>query len=65
VALDEILYGGDDIEDNLDSILFNAVASTIPKWQTFKLLKCVQLLNRLVDLDEILHGGDGVEYCVQ
>jgi hypothetical protein len=41
----EILYGGDDIEDDLDSILFNAVASTIPKWQTFKLLKCVKLLN--------------------
>jgi hypothetical protein len=30
-----------------------AVASTIPKWQTFKLLGWVQLLNRLVDLDEI------------
>jgi hypothetical protein len=65
VALDEILYGGDDIEDYLDSILFNAVASTIPKWQTFKLLRCVQLLNRLLDLDEILYRGDGVEYCVQ
>jgi hypothetical protein len=39
VDLDEILYGGDDIEDDLDSILFNAVASTIPKWLTFKLLK--------------------------
>jgi hypothetical protein len=33
--LDEILYGGDDIEEDLDSILFNAVASTIPKWRTF------------------------------
>jgi hypothetical protein len=35
--LDDILYGGDDIEEDLDSILFNAVASTIPKWRTFKI----------------------------
>jgi hypothetical protein len=62
--VDEILYGHDDIEDNLDSILFNTVASTITKWQTFKLLKCVQLLNLLVDLDEILYAGDGIEFCL-
>jgi hypothetical protein len=36
VDLDEILYGGGDIGDDLDSFLFNAVASTIEKWQTFK-----------------------------
>jgi hypothetical protein len=63
VDLNEILYGGDDIEDDLDSILFIAVASTIPKWRTFKLLRWEQLLNRLVDLDEILYGGDDIEYC--
>jgi hypothetical protein len=40
VDLDEILFGGDDIEDDLDSILFNPVALTIPKWPTFKLLRC-------------------------
>jgi hypothetical protein len=62
--LDEILYGDNDIEDDLDSIIFNAVASTIPKWGTFKLPRWVQLLNRLVDLDEILYGGDGIEYCL-
>jgi len=62
--LDEILYEDDDIEDDLDSILLNPVASTIPKWRTFKLLRWVQLLNRLVDLDEILYGGDGIEYCL-
>jgi hypothetical protein len=28
--LDEILYGGNDNEDDLDSILLNAVAPTIP-----------------------------------
>jgi hypothetical protein len=42
--------------------IFNPIASTIPKWRTFKLLRWLQLLNRLVDLDEILYGGDGVEY---
>jgi hypothetical protein len=63
VDLNEILYGGDDIEDDLDSILFNAVASTIQKLRAFKLLRWMQLLNRLVDLDEILYGVDGIEYC--
>jgi hypothetical protein len=57
VDLDEILYGVDDIEDDLDSILLNPVASTISKWWMFKLLRSVQLLNQLVDLDEILYGG--------
>jgi hypothetical protein len=33
--LDEILYG-DDIEDDLDTMLFSPVASTISKWRTFK-----------------------------
>jgi hypothetical protein len=64
VDLDGILYGSDGIEYYLDYILFNPVASTIPKWLTFKLLRWVQLLNRLVDLDEILCGGDGIEYCL-
>jgi hypothetical protein len=41
VDLDNILYGGDDIEDDLESILLNPVASTISKWRTFKLLMCV------------------------
>jgi hypothetical protein len=59
------LYGDDDIEGDVDSMQFNAVASTIPKWRTFKLQRWVQLLNRLVDLDEILYGGDGFDivYC--
>jgi hypothetical protein len=30
VDLNEILYGGDDIEGDLDAIFFNLVASTIP-----------------------------------
>jgi hypothetical protein len=45
VDLDEILYGYDGTEDDLDSMLFNPVASTISKWRTFKLLRRVHLLN--------------------
>jgi hypothetical protein len=44
VDLDEILYGGDEIENDLYSILLNPAASIIPKWRTFKLLRGVQLL---------------------
>jgi hypothetical protein len=62
VDLDDILYGGDDIEENLDFKPLNLVASTISKWRTFTFLSWAQLLNRLVDLDEILYGGDGIEY---
>jgi hypothetical protein len=61
VDFNEILYGGDDIKDGLDSILLNYVASTISEWRTFKFLRWAQLLNRLIDLDEILYGGDDVE----
>jgi hypothetical protein len=64
VDLDEILYGGDGIEYDLDSMLSNSLASTISKWQTFNPLRWVQLLNRLVDLAEILYEGDGIEYCL-
>jgi hypothetical protein len=61
VDFDEILYEGDGIEYYLDYILFNSVASTIPKWWTFKLLRLVLLLKRLVDLDEILYEDDDIE----
>jgi hypothetical protein len=61
VDLDEILCGGDDIEDDLDSICSNPVASTIPTWPSFKFLRWVQILNQLLDLDEVLYGGDNSE----
>jgi hypothetical protein len=38
----EIQYGGQAIEDDLKAISFHPVASTIPKWRTFKLLRWVQ-----------------------
>jgi hypothetical protein len=44
VVVDEILYGGDDVEDDIDSPLLNLVASTILKWRTYKLVRCVQIL---------------------
>jgi hypothetical protein len=42
VDLDELLYGGDGVEDDLDSILLNPVASTISKW-TFTFLSWAQI----------------------
>jgi hypothetical protein len=62
VDLDELLYGGDDTESDLDSLLLNPVASIISNWRTFKLLRCVQILKLLMDLDEILYGHDSIEY---
>jgi hypothetical protein len=58
VDLDEILYGVYSIQYYHESILFNPVDS---KWRMFKLLRWVQLLNRLVDMDENLYGGDDIE----
>jgi hypothetical protein len=49
------------IEDDIDSILLKLVASMFSKWWTFKLLRWMLLLNRLVDVDEILYGGDDIE----
>jgi hypothetical protein len=37
VDLYEILYGGDYVEVEIGFMLLNLVASTIPKWRTFKL----------------------------
>jgi hypothetical protein len=44
VDLDESLYGGDGIEYYLDYILFNSVASTIPKWPWMKCCMTVMTL---------------------
>jgi hypothetical protein len=46
VDLDEILYGCDDVEGDLDAILFNPFASTIPKWWVLKLLRWMHVLNK-------------------
>jgi hypothetical protein len=34
----EIQQGSHAVEGGVDAIIFNPVASTIPKWRTFKLL---------------------------
>jgi hypothetical protein len=39
VDLNEFLYRDDYFEDDLNSMLFNPVASIISKWRTFKLLR--------------------------
>jgi hypothetical protein len=59
VDLDEILYGDDDIEGDLDSIPLNPVASSIPKWRTFKLLRWVKA-NTLVTFEPF--GGFGYNF---
>jgi hypothetical protein len=59
--LDEILYGGNDAEDDIDSVLLNIIVLTIPKCRRFHLLRWVHILNWLVDLDEILNGDDDLE----
>jgi hypothetical protein len=56
-----ILCGSGDVEDDIDSILLNQVAPTIPKWRTFKLLRWAQELNRLMDLKGISYRGDYIE----
>jgi hypothetical protein len=61
VDLDEILYRDDDIEGDIDSMIFNPVASIISRWRTFKLMRIVQLLNRFVDLNEILYCDNSIE----
>jgi hypothetical protein len=42
VDFHEIHYGGHVIEDDLGAIIFNPVASAIPRWQTFMLVKLTQ-----------------------
>jgi hypothetical protein len=59
--LNEILYGDGDIEGGVDSILLNPIASTFRKRWTFELLRWVQLLKLLVDLDDMLYGSDTIQ----
>jgi hypothetical protein len=42
----EIQQGGHAIEGNLETVLYNPVSSTIPKWRTFKLLWWMQNLHQ-------------------
>jgi hypothetical protein len=57
----KILYGGDDIEDDLDSILLNLIPPNIPEWRRFEFLRYVRLLKWLVDLDEMLYCGNDIK----
>jgi hypothetical protein len=50
VDFHEIRYAGDVTEDDPDATFFNLVASAIPKWRTFKLLRLVQR-NPLITFD--------------
>jgi hypothetical protein len=56
VDFHEIRWACDTIEDDLDTTFFNLVASVIPKWQMFKLLRWVPR-NTLLTFEPI--GGFG------
>jgi hypothetical protein len=47
-----------NIDSESDCMLFSLVSSTIAKCRTFKLLRCIHILNRLVDLDEIVYENN-------
>jgi hypothetical protein len=47
VDFHEIQPGGHAVEGYLYPTFLNSVASTIPKWQAFKLLRWIQNLNHL------------------
>jgi hypothetical protein len=57
VELYVIQYGGHSIEGDLDPIILNPIASTIPKWLIFKLLRWMQNLHQLTWNHEILYDS--------
>jgi hypothetical protein len=61
VDLEDTEYADDKIYRDSDSMLFRLVVSTVPKWRIFKLLSCLQVLNRLLDLDENVYEGDNID----
>jgi hypothetical protein len=55
VDFHENWYTGHAIEGNLDTIIFDSIASTIPKWQTLKLLRWMQNFHQLMWDSTILY----------
>jgi hypothetical protein len=51
----EIQKKGHAIEDDLGSVLYNPVSSSIPKWRKFKLLRWMQNLHHSTWDHEILY----------
>jgi hypothetical protein len=51
-----ILYGSHAIQGDLNAIIFNPVASTIPKWQPLKFLTWMQNLHQSTHEHEILYA---------
>jgi hypothetical protein len=52
----EIQQGGHAIEGHLDTMLFNLIALTIPKWQVFRLLRWMQNLKQSMWDPEIVYA---------
>jgi hypothetical protein len=57
----EIQWGGHAIEDDVDIILSNNVASTIPKWRPFELQRWLQNLHQSKWNHEIVYGDRSSE----
>jgi hypothetical protein len=55
VECHEIQQGDHATEDDIDTIFSNPVASTVPKWQTFKLLRWMRNLNKSTWDHDILY----------
>jgi hypothetical protein len=52
----EIHYGCDAIEGDLDATLSNPVPSTVPNWQTFRLLRWMQNVHQSALGHQILYA---------
>jgi hypothetical protein len=59
--LDYIVYENCNIDSDGDSMLFRLLASTIPKWRTFKVLSCVHIWNRCVDFADVVYEVDNID----
>jgi hypothetical protein len=55
------VYEGDTVDSVSDFMVLRFVASNIPEWLTFTHLRCVKLLNRLVDLNEIVYDDVNID----
>jgi hypothetical protein len=58
----EIQQAGHAIEGDLDAVVFNAVAATIPKWPTFKLLRWMHNLHQSTWDHASVYSGRSSEY---
>jgi hypothetical protein len=59
VDFHQIQYGGYAVEDDFEAINFNSISLLVPKWQKFKLQRCMQSL-RHSTWDHVLLCSDSL-----